>query len=40
MYGKGKLKPYIHATYSLENSPHALIDMMDRKVMGKIIIEP
>ena len=40
MYTKGKLKPYIHATYSLENSAQALIDMMDRKVKGKIIIVP
>ena len=39
-FGKGQLKPHIHGTYSLENSRQALIDMMDRKVMGKIIIEP
>ncbi len=40
MYSKGELKPYIQKTYSLEDSRQALIDMMDRKVMGKIIIEP
>jgi NADPH2:quinone reductase len=40
MYGKGQLKPYIHQTYTLENARQALIDMMDRKVLGKIIIEP
>ena len=40
MYATGKLKPYIHGTYTLENSKQALIDMMDRKVKGKIIIEP
>lgn len=40
LYSKGQLKPYIQATYSLENSRQALIDMMDRKVKGKIIIEP
>ncbi len=39
-FSKGQLKPHIHGTYSLENSRQALIDMMDRKVMGKIIIEP
>lgn len=39
-FGKGQLKPHIHGTYTLENSRQALIDMMDRKVMGKIIIEP
>ncbi|MBT8220742.1 MAG: NADPH:quinone oxidoreductase family protein [Bacteroidia bacterium] len=40
MYAEGKLKPYIQKTYSLEDSRQALIDMMDRKVKGKIIIEP
>ena len=40
MYGQGKLKPYIDATYPLANASQALIDMMDRKVKGKIIIEP
>lgn len=40
MYAQGKLKPYIHKVYSLEDSRQALIDMMDRKVLGKIIIEP
>ena len=40
MYAQGKLKPYIHKVYSLEDSRQALIDMMDRKVLGKIIIQP
>jgi len=40
MFGKGKLKPYIHGVYSLADSRQALIDMMDRKVKGKVIIEP
>ena len=40
LYAQGKLKPYIHQVYSLENSRQALIDMMDRKVLGKIIIQP
>lgn len=40
MYGEGKLKPYIHKTYSLEEASQALVDMMDRKVKGKVVIEP
>lgn len=40
MYAKGQLKPHINKVYSLENSKQALVDMMDRKVMGKIVIEP
>ncbi len=40
MYGQGKLKPHIDKVYPLEDSRQALIDMMDRKVKGKIIIEP
>ena len=40
MFGQGKLKPYIHQVYPLADSRQALIDMMDRKVKGKIIIAP
>lgn len=40
MYAQGKLKPYIQKSYTLENSAQALIDMMDRKVKGKIVIKP
>ena len=40
MYGSGKLKPHISKTYSLEEAPKALQDMVDRKVKGKVIILP
>ncbi len=40
LYGKGALKPYIDATYALKDAPKALEDMMNRKIKGKIIIEP
>jgi NADPH2:quinone reductase len=40
MYAKGQLVPHIDKVYSLENAPQALEDMMNRKVKGKIIIEP
>ena len=39
-YSKGDLKPHIDRTYSLEEAPQALQDMMDRKIKGKIVIEP
>ena len=40
MYAKGQLKPHIDKVYALEDAPNALEDMMNRKVKGKIIIEP
>jgi len=40
LYAQGKLKPYIHKVYPLEDARQALMDMMDRKTLGKIIIEP
>lgn len=40
MYSEGKLVPHIHATYPLEKAADALQEMMDRKVKGKVIIEP
>jgi len=38
-FAKGDVKPHIDATYSLENAPKALEDMMQRKVKGKIVID-
>lgn len=35
---EGKLKPYIHKTYSLEDTPEALEEMMARKVKGKVVV--
>lgn len=35
LYNEGKLKPYVHKVYDLEDSRQALTDMMDRKIMGK-----
>ncbi|MGK0317015.1 MAG: NADPH2:quinone reductase [Saprospiraceae bacterium] len=35
---EGKLKPRIHATYALKDTPTALQEMMDRKVKGKSVI--
>ncbi len=38
MHAEGKLKPHIHATYPLAETPKALEEMMNRKVKGKIVI--
>jgi len=37
-FEKGKLKPRIHATYPLIDTPIALQEMMDRKVKGKSVV--
>lgn len=37
-YGEGKLKPHIHTIYQLAEAPKALEEMMNRKVMGKVVI--
>ena len=39
-FAKGDLKPHIDKVYSLAEAPQALQDMMDRKVRGKIVVEP
>lgn len=38
-YAEGKVKPHIHKLYSLEDTPIALQEMMDRKVIGKVVVE-
>jgi len=39
-YQDKKLNPHISKTYSLEEVPQALRDMMERKVKGKVVIVP
>ena len=36
----GKLKPHVAGTYSLENAKEAIIELMDRKVAGKLVVVP
>jgi NADPH2:quinone reductase len=36
----GRLRPHVSRRYALEEGPQALRDMMDRKAVGKIVIEP
>lgn len=38
MIQAGKIKQHIYKTYSLEESPDALQEMMDRKVIGKAVV--
>lgn len=37
-HAAGKIRPHVSATYTLEQTPQALIDMASRKVTGKIVI--
>jgi len=37
-FKEGSIKPYLHATYPLEEAPKAFREIMDRKAMGKIVI--
>lgn len=38
--GTGKLKPYVSAHYSLDDTARALRDMAERRVIGKVVITP
>ncbi len=37
-FQQGKIKPLISATYQLKDAAHALNDMMQRKVTGKVVL--
>ena len=37
-YSQGKLRPHISGHYTLANGRDALNDMMNRKVMGKVVV--
>lgn len=39
-YQTGELKPHIQKTYSLEEAPQALYDMLERRAMGKLVVVP
>ena len=40
LYAAGKLKPAVTATYPLEGVPQALVELMERRAKGKIVIVP
>ncbi len=35
---EGKIRPHIHKVFSLEDTPSAIQEMQDRKVMGKLVV--
>jgi NADPH2:quinone reductase len=35
---EGKLHPHVHAVYPLERAADALNDMMNRRVVGKVVL--
>ena len=37
---EGRLNPYVSKRYSLEDAPQALRALLDRKVTGKVVVEP
>jgi NADPH2:quinone reductase len=37
---EGRLNPYVSGRYPLDQAPQALRDLLDRKVTGKVVIEP
>ena len=37
---QGKLKPHVSRTYALAETPHALQALLDRAVIGKLVIRP
>lgn len=37
-YAEGKLKPHIHKTFSMENASSALLELMERRAMGKVLV--
>ncbi|GAB3329867.1 NADPH:quinone oxidoreductase family protein [Larkinella ripae] len=39
-YQQGQMKPHVQAQYPLEQAPQALREMMDRRVLGKLVITP
>ncbi len=36
----GQLKPYVSRRYSLDEAPQALRDLLERRVLGKVVIAP
>ena len=37
---EGKLRPGVGATYSLDDAPRALRDLLDRKAVGRLVVTP
>lgn len=39
-HGEGRLRPYVSETYPLEQAPAAIRAIANRRVLGKVVIEP
>lgn len=37
-YAEGKLKPHIHKTFPINDVPSAILELMERRAMGKVLI--
>ncbi len=37
---EGRLNPYVSGRYPLDQAPQALRALLDRKVTGKVVVEP
>ena len=37
---EGKISGHVHAAYPLSDAAHALNEIADRKVMGKVVLKP
>lgn len=40
MIEAGQLRPHVSRTYSLEEAPQALRDLLERRVIGKVVVAP
>ncbi|MEE2877648.1 MAG: NADPH:quinone oxidoreductase family protein [Pseudomonadota bacterium] len=40
MYEQGKIKPHVSNTYSLDQGPAAITELMERKAKGKVVVKP
>lgn len=40
MMASGELRPHVSRRYSLDEAPSVLRDMLDRKLVGKVVVEP
>jgi NADPH2:quinone reductase len=38
LYSQGRIRPFVSATYPLEQAPRALRDLMDRRAQGKVVV--
>ncbi len=37
-YAEGKLKPHIHKTFPIDDAPSAILELMERRAMGKVLV--